>query len=338
MKRPRQRDALISFAALLFVLSFCSEEPREKPVAADVSICFTGDVMLDRGVRKRIGLIGMDSLFSDVAPLFRNSDFTVINLECPATDTLHPEDKPYDFRADPEWLPFLKRAGVTHACLANNHSSDQDEGGLLSTIGNLERCGISPFGAGADSTACSPVRFQKNNIRFILFGSVPLYLDYARPDTGGAGPCILSAEALAERIGDAGRGDPDAFIIAVLHWGREYQTRPSPRQQADARLLIDAGADAVVGHHPHVLQPVEAYRGRPIFYSLGNLVFDQKDSLTRQSMMVRMVFASDSLQSAELFPVVINQCAPSWADSTDSRCPAIRVPGSDARFKVSYHR
>jgi poly-gamma-glutamate capsule biosynthesis protein CapA/YwtB (metallophosphatase superfamily) len=324
--------------ALLFVMSFCSEAPREKPDAAEVSVCFTGDVMLDRGVRKRIDLIGMDSLFSGVAPLFRNSDFTVINLECPATDTIHPKDKSYDFRADPEWLPFLKKAGVTHACLANNHSSDQDEGGLLSTIGNLERCGIPPFGAGADSAACSPVRFQKNNVRFIVFGSVPLYLDYARPDTGGAGPCILSAEALADRIGEAGRSDPGAFIIAVLHWGREYQTGPSPRQRADARLLIDAGADAVVGHHPHVLQPVEAYRGRPIFYSLGNLVFDQKDSLTRQSMMVRMGFASDSLQSVELLPVVIDQCAPLWADSTDSRCPAIRPPGSDARFKVSYHR
>jgi poly-gamma-glutamate synthesis protein (capsule biosynthesis protein) len=316
----------------------CAEKPREEGLHhSTVSICFTGDVMLDRGVRRRINEIGMDSLFSGVSPIFKNSDFTVINLECPATDTLHPMDKPYDFRADPEWLPFLWGTGITHACLANNHSKDQDEGGLVSSLENLSRCGITPFGAGADSAACNPVRIEKDSVRFVLFGSVPLFMQYSRMDTSGAGPCVLSAETLAGRIREAKRGDPHAFVLVSLHWGKEYQTAPSPEQKADASLLIDAGADAVIGHHPHVLQPVEVYRGKPIFYSLGNLVFDQNDSLTRQSMVVRMIFTSDSLQSVELFPVTIDRCAPSWADSTDLHRPVIPLPESDVRFKMRYN-
>jgi len=323
-------------AGIVLTLSCVRKARRpEKPVPT-ASVVLTGDVMLDRGVRIQIQRIGMEGLLQDVSSIFRASDFTVINLECPATDTIRPQEKPYVFRAEPEWIPVLVKAGITHASLANNHSVDQNEVGLVSTLSNLNRYGIVPFGAGTDSLSCSPVIFGKSGIAFALFGSAPLYQDYKSPDLKNVKPCIESAEETAVRIRAEKRRRPGMRIFAFLHWGKEYVERPSKRQQEGARLLIDAGAEAVVGHHPHVLQPVEWYKGKPIFYSLGNLVFDQRKPPTNKGMVVRLTYDPDSLRTIELYPVAIERGVPMWVTESDTGRPVISLPDSSQRFVVRY--
>ncbi|MDR0815312.1 MAG: CapA family protein, partial [Bacteroidales bacterium] len=104
----------------------------------ELTICFTGDVLLDRGVREQIDRRGIDALFADVAPLWANYDAVVVNLECPVTTRQAPVNKQYIFRGEPEWLPALRKAGITHAVLANNHTYDQGRGGLEDTYHNLK--------------------------------------------------------------------------------------------------------------------------------------------------------------------------------------------------------
>ena len=103
----------------------------------EISICFAGDVLLDRGVRTKIEVSANKSIFEGVDPLFHSSDYTVVNLECPVTAKASPINKQYIFRGEPEWLEYLKNAGITHTVLANNQINDQDRQGVISTIENL---------------------------------------------------------------------------------------------------------------------------------------------------------------------------------------------------------
>ena len=254
-------------------------------------ISFTGDVLLDRGVRKEIERKGIDFLFEDVAPIFHTSDAVVINLECPITDTISPIHKKYIFRADSEWTSALSKNGVTHAALANNHSMDQGRRGLESTYYHLINSGITPLGYGKNQTsACQPTLFSKNGIEVALFNSVLLPLENWVYLEDKPGVCQATIEDLCSEIRQLKKKNSACYVLVVLHWGVEYQQEPTLQQRREARQLIDAGADGIIGHHPHVIQKEEIYKNKPIFYSLGNFIFDQSTPSTTKSVIVELVF------------------------------------------------
>jgi poly-gamma-glutamate synthesis protein (capsule biosynthesis protein) len=258
----------------------------------ELTVCFTGDVLLDRGVRKRIEHIGIDSLFSDAKPLFLSSDAVVINLENPVTKRVNSLNKRYVFRAEPEWLPALRRQGITHAAMANNHTMDQGRDGITDTYDNLIASGITPIGYGINQQdACKPCVIEKNGVKAALFNSFLLSVGDWELLENEVGVCQASVEKISGDIKTFKDSHPDYRIVAVLHWGIEHTTHPTDQQRMEARMLVDSGADAVIGHHPHVIQDEEIYNGSPIFYSLGNFVFDQRQDEGTAGMAVMLTFS-----------------------------------------------
>ena len=264
-----------------------------------ISIVFTGDVLLDRGIKPIIEKHGATYLFKGVAPYFNSADFVVVNLECPITDTASPVNKKYIFRAPSHCADGLKQAGITHCALANNHTMDQGRAGLESTVRHLLNAGIVPLGFGyTHNERIQPTFIEKNGIRIAMFNSCPLrienweYLDN-RPDV-----CQADYEQLAAEIHSLKAQSPDCYIVVILHWGTEFITTPSLNQRFNAAMLLSSGADAVIGHHPHVVQKMEYINGKPVFYSLGNFVFDQKTPDSRKAQMAVLTFSPDSLMAS----------------------------------------
>lgn len=280
-------------------------------VVSSFVVTLTGDILLDRGVRQVVEQKGMDQLFSaDIDSVFQHSDAVVGNLECPATKIHAPVFKQYVFRAEPEWLSDLKRHGVTHLNLANNHSIDQGRDGLVDTKRNISQAGMSPIGAGQNQEeAAQPILLTEKPRKVWMIASLQLALEnFARLLDQ---PCVSqqSIDALCLRITQLKQEDPDCYIIVSLHWGWENHVEVVPRQRYDAHQLIDAGADCLVCHHTHTRQPMEAYRGKPIFYGLGNFIFDPRRDLNRHGAMVRLTITEQGA-TAEEIPIVIRQCCP----------------------------
>ena len=276
-------------------------------------ITLTGDILLDRGVRQVVEQKGIDHLFSaGIDSVFQTSDAVVGNLECPATKVHAPVFKQYVFRAEPEWLSSLNRHGVTHLNLANNHSIDQGRIGLMDTRENIIKAGMTPVGAGQNQEeADEPVLLTDSPRSVWLIASLQLALEnFSRlPDH----PCVSqqTIETLCQRIAKLKQADPKCFIIVSLHWGWENHVEVVPRQRYEARQLIDAGADCLVCHHTHTRQPMETYQGKPIFYGLGNFIFDPRRDLNSHGAMVRLTITEQGA-TAEEIPIVIRQCRPDY--------------------------
>lgn len=269
-----------------------------------ITLLFTGDVLLDRGVRPVAERRGVEWLFAGVSEQFKAADAVVINLECPLTDNSTPLNKRYIFRADTRWAKDLRKVGVTHAALANNHTNDQNYQGLESTKQSLEDAGIVPLGLINDSAnnnlsdkslALTPSQIIKGNITVALFNAVLFPLENWSNSKSRLTPVQVEAVTLAKTISEYKKRYPDHRIVAILHWGTEFQTSPSLKQQLSARMLLSAGADVIIGHHPHVIQPMKYIDGHPVCFSLGNFVFDQKMPEARKAQMAKVTIASDTI-------------------------------------------
>lgn len=278
---------------------------------SSLTILFTGDVLLDRGVRPVAEHKGIGYIFEEVSPIFREADAVMINLECPLTDTVSPVSKKFIFRADARWANDLKSAGITHAAMANNHTNDQGRRGLQATVQHLQEAGIRPVGYGRNfKEQITPVLIEKDGISVAVFNATTLIIENWLRLDGKPGIAQPSEDELIEAVTDYRRRHSDTHIVVVLHWGFEFQSYPSIRQKALAHKLSDAGVDAVVGHHPHVLQPMEMIGQMPVFYSIGNFVFDQKAKEARESMIARLTFKSDGSIEADSIAVEIDKGRP----------------------------
>ena len=284
-------------------------------LAVSLTVVLTGDILLDRGVRQVIERRGADHLFSPgVDSVLSSAQVVVGNLECPATKIEAPVFKRFIFRGEPEWLQTLHRHGFTHLNLANNHSIDQGREGLMDTHRNIQRAGMVPIGAGATmNEAVQPVLLAESPRRVYLVPSLRLALEnYAYlPDQ----PCVSQEpmDSLLERVRMLKRADSTAIVIVSLHWGGEHTLQPVPRQRVEAHQLIMAGADVIVCHHTHTLQTIEEFRGKKIYYSIGNFIFDQAKPLNSRACMVRLNIKRDGF-TVETVPIEIRHCVP-WVQT-----------------------
>lgn len=260
------------------------------PAAAQdaVSMVFVGDVMLDdapgRVVRK-----GRDP-FKWVAHWLRDADLRVANLESVVATTGTPEpDKPYTFRAHPRVLGPLSRH-FDAVGLANNHAGDYGPAALMQTLDLLKQRGIRHFGAGADlAQAHTPLIIERSGLRIALLGYNEFFPRSFEADVDKPGIAWSEDAQVRRDIELARRQHRADLVIPVMHWGWEYEPLARPRQRELARLMLAAGADAVVGGHPHVTQDIEIVGGKPVFYSLGNFVFDGfTDTAHRTGWLLRL--------------------------------------------------
>lgn len=250
---------------------------------SSVTLLFGGDVMFDRWIRSVVTKHGAQAVLTqEIRDLFHSADVVVANLEGPITDapsvSVHSRlgsRENYIFTFPIETAHMLKDSGITHVGLANNHILNFGTAGLASTEAALSAAGLYSFGA--PGVRGGGVRIDRYGIPIAL---IP-YNEFGDP--GEEKALALIHEAAQEGL--------VAFVYA--HWGSEY-VAVLPRVRVLAQTFIDAGAAAVLGAHPHIVQEMEFYRGKPIYYSLGNLVFDQyDDEETRKGLLVKVTVKPD---------------------------------------------
>ena len=277
-------------------------EPKQRLV-----ISGTGDVNLDPTFVRSFPSTGYEYAWSGLDDLFNQDDLTVINLECSASDLGTPWNKPWTFRCDPEALPSMAAAGVDVANLANNHAIDYGFDAMIDARSNLEKSGIDPVGAGANSAeAYAPVLLERNGWTIAILGGGGVH-----PETGSwlatdDRPGMTngdSAEAMTQAIRAA--DEIADLVLVTIHWGEQGTTTPRPFEIRLAEAFIDAGADGVFGHHQHVLQPLGWYSGKPIAWGLGNFVWQAGSAQARRTAVAQLVFEPDGRIGACLVPVVI---------------------------------
>ncbi|MGH9628474.1 MAG: CapA family protein [Bryobacteraceae bacterium] len=284
------------------------QEPPPPPPTT--RLLFGGDVMLSRHVG-RLARMHKDPAFSfrDLAHTLAEADIAFINLESPFSDRGRPVEKGMIFKAEPEMIEGLQLAGIDVVSTSNNHSRDRAGYGILFTLDWLQKHGISAVGTGRTAEeAHAGTVVERNGIRFG-------FLAYTYDQRNGNYPddddrvAVLDAVRAAEDIASIKRRSD--VVIVSMHAGEEYHRKPSSRQVSFARSAIDGGATLVIGHHPHVVQTVEQYKGGVIFYSLGNLVFDQfhrKD--TQEGLLAEAIFIGKDLAAHSVKQVEIRRTVP----------------------------
>jgi poly-gamma-glutamate capsule biosynthesis protein CapA/YwtB (metallophosphatase superfamily) len=255
-----------------------------------VSIAFVGDIMLDDTPGKYVKK-GHDP-FAPFASQLASADVRVGNLECVIATVGSAEvDKPYTFRAHPRNLKLLKKH-FDAVSLANNHTGDFGPEAFNEMLTLLDKNKIGYFGGGANlSKAHTPLIIERNGLKIALLGYDEFFPRSFEADFDKSGVAWSEDEQVQFDIIRARKEFHADLVIPMMHWGWEHEGLASPRQRQLARLMIDAGADAVIGGHPHVTQDIEHYQGKPIIYSLGNFVFDGFSSKENNTgWLLRMEF------------------------------------------------
>jgi poly-gamma-glutamate synthesis protein (capsule biosynthesis protein) len=272
--------------------------------------------MLSRNVAGKIIEANDPTLpFINIVEVIKNADISFANLESPFLDKPPYAQQGLVFKADPKTVEGIKFAGFDILSTANNHGLDQGRAGVEFTLKHLADHGLVAVGSGLDCPEGKII--EKNGIKFgFLAYSYAAYNDGTRRTD----PLICHWEK-SQIQRDAARLKPKVdFLIVSFHAGTEYKRLPDQENIILARAAIDAGADMIVGHHPHWIQTIEQYKEKWIFYSLGNFVFDQMWSQeTREGLAVLATFKDKNLDKIELRPVLIdNFCCPRWALSVEA--------------------
>ena len=311
-----------------------------------------GDILLDRGVYQTIRIKGRGvdfpfdggtaeitghtccSAFGWEQPVTRRTgnrgamrelihgaDLAIANFENPAPDRVRWHTSGTVFSADPGIIDGLVNAGIDYVSLANNHIGDAGDAGILQTIENLKERGLAFSGAGKDAAAArKPAMLEAGGMTIAILGYDAIASYYSAGEDE-AGSSRLTLSRARNDIKRARRAGAD-IVIVFPHWGTEYRATPFARQQALARDIIDAGADMIIGNHAHWAAAMEVYDGKPIWYALGNFVFDQTWSEpTMEGITLELTFHGKALVQARMRPhIILDKAQPNFLD-----------PGGDGR-------
>jgi poly-gamma-glutamate synthesis protein (capsule biosynthesis protein) len=322
-----------------------SDTPVFDP-AGSFTIVAGGDIMLDRGVAQTIKIRGKGVDFpfdggtaeitsryccssfgwelpktrrsggaGSVRDLIKGADLAIANFENPAPNNFSYHTHGTVFSADPKLIKGLANAGIDYVGVANNHIGDAGRAGILQTIANLKANGIVSSGAGKNvATAHKPALLKAGGVKVGILAYDTIAKSYGA-GTAKAGSALLSAKALKTDVAAARAAGADVVIV-FPHWGTEYDPTPFKGQQALARAAIDAGADMVIGNHAHWAGAVETYKGRPIWYALGNFVFDQTWSEpTMEGLTLELTFRGPTLVQARMRPhIILDKAQPNFMD------------------------
>ena len=276
-------------------------------LADTITIAAVGDIMLGGRGAAVLADRGVDYPFLGAATLLKKADLSIANLEAPLTRRgTEFRDKRFRFRAAPQIAPALKRAGLSVVTLANNHILDFGAKGLADTLFHLSSANIAYAGAGMNlAEARRPaIATAKGKTVGVLAYSLTLPSEFfAAPGRAGTAPGYL--RHVCDDIGRL-RGAVDHVVVS-FHWGGELLATPRAYQVAMARAAIEAGADVILGHHPHVLQGIERYKGGLILYSLGNFAFATPSTRSDRSV-IALITLGHGVEELELVPLnVLNR-------------------------------
>ena len=321
MKREKKKAVIHSWIALFIIVALMMSLmalDRIKAVSANkdpnsrLTVTLVGDMMFGRHIEDVIiKNFGYEYLFQYVRPYFQYSDYVTGNFENPIVyQAGYPKaDKFIHLSTSPEAAKALKEVGFSTVSLANNHMKDYGKQGLLDTLKAFREAKLETVGAGSNLKEAAEVVYQTvNGIKIATLGfSDVMPVDFrAMHNRSGIAPA--DPDVWFPQVAKAKKNAD--LVIVHMHWGLEYDSRYHPRQRDLGRALIDAGADIVVGHHPHVLEPVEVYKNGVIFYSLGNFIFDQGWTRTRESVLVQYKVLKNDKARLEIYPLMIREGQP----------------------------
>jgi Bacterial capsule synthesis protein PGA_cap len=322
--------------------------------AATWTLFAGGDILLDRGVYQTLRVKGegpdfpfdggtaeITSRCRDCSPLgwdlprtrrtgnagvvrdvIEGADLAMANFENPAPNRWTWHTSKTVFTADPTLIDGLADAGIDYVSLANNHIGDAGDNGILQTIANLKKRGLKSSGAGKDLAAArKPAIFDVSGTRvgILAYDAIAPGYHAAKGEAGSSKLTIKAVEAGVK----AARKSGAKVVIVFPHWGVEYRYSPFQNQQRLARQIIDAGADMIIGNHAHYAAAVEIYKGKPIWYALGNFVFDQTWSEpTMEGVTLELTFHGADLRQIRMRPhIILDKAQPNFLD-----------PAKDGRF------
>jgi len=288
----------------LIIFIFFILIPIQKIKADNLTIIAVGDIMLGRYIGKDMAKKNKGFLhpYKLIKATISKANIAFGNLESPISARGKSTGKKYSFRASTESIAGLVDAGFDVLSLANNHSMDFGPQALHDTISLLKKNSISVVGAGKNlAEARKPAIFisSSTTVAFLAYDCTFRWTFASNKKTG---TCPARIKLIREDIKKV-REKCDIIIVS-FHWGNEYSEKVSDFQKKMGHATIDAGADAVVGHHPHVLQGIEFYKNKPIVYSLGNFIFDQAFGKTRESLAVKFLIRNKKINRVVCIPIV----------------------------------
>ena len=309
-----------------------------------------GDIMLDRGVAQTLKIKGKGADFpfdggtaeitsryccssfgwnlprtkrtgdkGAFRDLVEGADIAIANFENPAPNKFRYHTTGTVFSADPALIKGLAKAGLDWVGLANNHIGDAGGAGILQTIKNLKKDGIRSGGAGKDIAAArTPSILDAGGVKVAIL-AYDTIAKYYTADANSPGSARLTAKVVKADVKKARAAGADVVIV-FPHWGTEYDPTPFAGEQALARASIDAGADMVIGNHAHWAAAMEVYEGKPIWYALGNFVFDQTWSEpTMEGITLELTFHGSELVQARMRPhIILDKAQPNLMDPAGS--------------------
>jgi poly-gamma-glutamate synthesis protein (capsule biosynthesis protein) len=301
------------YTFLILAAAISCSSPEKKPVVkkpepvktdrSKHSILCMGDLLVVREAEEHLEVNGKDYPFEKIEDEFRKYDIVFANFEMSITyrGSVHPR-KPYTFRLHPDNADYFKELKIDVVSIANNHILDYGNPGLFDTMSFLKEWGVFYSGAGKNlELARKPAILNKNgtDVLFLSYCERPPSDFYATDKSPGTAPLDLKYI-----IEDVKKHKKENNIVLVsLHWGIEHDNFPKKYQVAVAHLIIDAGADGIIGHHPHVPQGIEIYNGKPVFYSLGNAITGFYNPNYTNNIMASLQYRGPDLLDIIIIPI-----------------------------------
>lgn len=288
----------------------------------NVSIAITGDVMFGR---KMPSVLSSGDPFRNVENVTKNADILLVNFENPVTTSGNVVKGDVALKASPEYTHLLAEANDNVvAAQANNHAFDYGLDGITDSLKNLKDAGIITTGAGQNiNEASKPAVIDVGDRKITILNYMDSdnfaeYSDAVMPKAGEnkAGYAAYDSVLAKKQIKEA--SNDSSCVIVFVHYGNEYSRSPNEMQKKISHESIDYGADMVVGAHAHVTQGVEMYKGKPIFYNLGNFIFDQSNPATHRAYFLNLDLVENE-GKVTIYPIVISNYLPQFMDATSGK-------------------
>ncbi|OFW58993.1 MAG: hypothetical protein A2Y75_00475 [Candidatus Solincola sediminis] len=311
-----------------------------------LSLGFGGDVSFVLEAEDVTKTGGADHPWGAISGLILDYDLSVINLEGPICSTGEPnqDQTSISVKNEPSNLAGMAEAGIDAVNLADDHVMDYGSAGLQETQSFLKRNQIATFGAGVNRRlAAQPALLESlDGAKVAIVGLCDVAPDSYYAGDSSAGVCEADLESVAGIIQEARKSAP--YVVAFFHWGESGSTEVTQRQRDLAHASAEAGADLVVGCHPDVIQGLEIWKGVPIIYSLGNMVFYPKDEQGKKAIFAGCHFDGGSLISLEIIPLHIESARPQTASGNEAQLILEQVAKSspgvdlaiDPRTRIAY--
>ena len=274
-----------------------------------VHVALSGDIMLSRAVGKKMEITNDFTFpFLKIYGALNGNDIVFGNLEGPISSNGKNQGSKYSFRADPRVVSGLVFSGFNVLSLANNHIWDYGQSALLDTLDILTKNNILVVGVGENYDRANEIVIKEvKGVKIGFLAYTDLYPQSFRAGKNYAGISDFNLEKIIKEISSAKASSTADLIFVSLHWGDEYVSQPNETQKNIAQKLVEAGADVIVGHHPHVVQSFEGYKTGLIFYSLGNFIFDQNFSEeTMSGFLVKLTVKDKKIVDWKVFNTRIN--------------------------------